>query len=312
MSGCGNHTVTPTDRGIMGHGMVATAWRHYRTSRECARPHRPISRSRSPVVLCLRGAAADAGPQPALMLRSCRKRVVPTRSLARRKAARSRETSACSRIGRSNIPDRVCVPVRTWSCKGTYLMALLPMPSPALRMHLCLMTRAKMLRAVTQPVRAQSATIATVESARARASASPSFELAFAWYVRAHARARVAWSRGEWWRCCRCRRQPSADAHATWRACKRRAQLNGKCRSKLACCATSPETAISGAPVPRETRGAGLALEPGTSTSHHGRAQKERGFSPAQHPSKWYAPNTTKAARRARTESSIVTPSPQR
>ena len=56
-----------------------------------------------------------------------------------------------------------------------------------------------------------------------------------------------------------------------------------RARSKLECCASSPETASAGAPA-LVTRGAGLALEAAAGTSHHGRAPKERGLSPAQCP----------------------------
>ena len=53
-------------------------------------------------------------------------------------------------------------------------------------------------------------------------------------------------------------------------------------RSKLECCVSSPETASTVAPAPREPRGAGLALEAAAGTSHHGRAPKGRGLSPSQ------------------------------
>ena len=48
------------------------------------------------------------------------------------------------------------------------------------------------------------------------------------------------------------------------------------------CCASFLETASEGAPTPRETRGAGLALEAAAGTSHHKHAPKERGLPPAQ------------------------------
>ena len=83
-------------------------------------------------------------------------------------------------------------------------------------------------------------------------------------------------------------------------------------RSKLECCASIPETARADAPVPRDTRGAGLKFEVSAVTSHHGRAPKERAVSPVQHLSTRHEPITASAARRAREESSSAAPPPQR
>ena len=71
-------------------------------------------------------------------------------------------------------------------------------------------------------------------------------------------------------------------------------------RSKLECCAFIPETASADAPVPRDTRGAGLKFEAAAGTSHHGRAPKERAVSPVRHLSTRHEPITASAAPRAR------------
>ena len=47
-------------------------------------------------------------------------------------------------------------------------------------------------------------------------------------------------------------------------------------RSKLECCAFIPETASADAPVPRDTRGAGLKFEAAAGTSHHAVASVKR------------------------------------
>ena len=50
----------------------------------------------------------------------------------------------------------------------------------------------------------------------------------------------------------------------------------GRARSKLECCAYPPKTASAGAPEPRETRGAGLALEPQLASRTTGAYNVER------------------------------------
>ena len=74
----------------------------------------------------------------------------------------------------------------------------------------------------------------------------------------------------------------------------------------------SPETASADAPVPRDTRGAGLKFEVAAVMSHHGRAPKERAVSPVRHLSTRREPITASAAPRAHEASSSAASPPQR
>ena len=71
-------------------------------------------------------------------------------------------------------------------------------------------------------------------------------------------------------------------------------------RSKLECCTSIPEIVSADAPLPRDTRGAGLKFEVAAGTSHHGRAPKERAVSPVRDLSTRHEPITASAAPRAR------------
>jgi hypothetical protein len=83
-------------------------------------------------------------------------------------------------------------------------------------------------------------------------------------------------------------------------------------RRKLKCFVSSPETSSTDAPVPQEPRGAGLKFAAAASTSHHGRALKERGLSPVRHLSTRHEPITAYAAPRAPEASSSAASPPQR
>ena len=63
---------------------------------------------------------------------------------------------------------------------------------------------------------------------------------------------------------------------------------------------------MGGARAPRETRSAGLALETVAGPSHHGRAPRENGLSPAQRPYMEHGPTITSATRGARAESLVL------
>ena len=83
-------------------------------------------------------------------------------------------------------------------------------------------------------------------------------------------------------------------------------------RSKLECCVSSPETASTDAPAPQEPLGAGLKFEAAGSTSHHGRAPKDKALSPVRRHYKRHEPITASAAPRARKASSSAASPPQR
>jgi len=83
-------------------------------------------------------------------------------------------------------------------------------------------------------------------------------------------------------------------------------------RSKLECCVSSPETASTDAPAPQEPLGAGLKFEAAGSTSHHGRAPKERALSPVRRHSTRHERITASTAPRAREASSSAASPPQR
>ena len=78
---------------------------------------------------------------------------------------------------------------------------------------------------------------------------------------------------------------------------------------------SSPETARAGAPAPRETRGADLALEDAAGESHHGRVPKDEEASrrgSALLSFELYELTTYNAAQRAQAASLTASPPPQR
>ena len=82
-------------------------------------------------------------------------------------------------------------------------------------------------------------------------------------------------------------------------------------RRKLACCASSPETASAVACSCARRARAGCVSEASAVTSQHGLVPKKRGFSPVRFFPIGYRPTTTSAIRRARVASSRAAPPPQ-